>query len=794
MPKQAALSWHKAPRGVALESPAWQLIYDLPLGLFDLAAPAFPHFHIRWARARAHYRRGKAFQTAGTDDGQPRQWKVEPVQDSHGPGLRLFVQVSNSRRPTLEFSATVYQDAPFLVLELAVLNTLSVPLKVQDLNPLEIDPEWGGKFSLGAPLAGLYCTGWQSWSPAGWKPTTGRDVRTALGPLFAPMHDSPVLRPLQSGHFSSDLVGVLTPSGDGPALLVGQLSTADQFGYLEVQLEKSRASIGFACAASGVPLAPQERLASERVALCLAPPGQSPLEAYGEALGQEMAARVQDMPPRGWCSWPAFGPKVGEKDILRQIVCLEGSRDRLPLQILQVDDGWERAVGDWEANERFPHGMRWLAERIREAGFTPGIWLAPVISQPRSRIAREHPEWILRDERGRPVSAGFSSVGFSQGLDVTHPEVEGYLQQLIAAVVHEWGYSYLKLDFLYGAALPGRRYRPGVTRAQALRRALEIIRTAAGPETILLGCGCPLGPAIGLVDTMRVEQDVTPDWKPRLGVATPLLRGDPSFPATVNTVRNILTRAWMHRRLWVNDPDPLILRRSGSRLTPAEVHTLVTAVALSGGTWMLGDDLPGLEAEVRPPMAVALPAHRLRVAIPDLLTREYPQQVVLEANGPWGHGWNVALINWEDRSADLSLELGTLGLSAETSCHVHEFWNSEYRRIQGAVPFSQVEAHGCRVFMLRVVEQVPQWVGSSLHLVQGTEVQDWQSGPEGIALTLGAGRALEGSVLLWLPGIPHPQMAAPENVAAHLEEVGGGLWRIQLQTGPEPVRIVVGQP
>lgn len=786
------LSWHEAQRGIVVESSHWRLAYDLPLGLFDLTAPGFPGFSVRWARARAQYRRGKSLLSAGTDDGQPRHWQVDPLDDADGPALRLTVQTGSSRRPTLEFSATVYQDTPFLAVELALFNTLPYPIAVEALRPLEVDPEWGGKLNLGTPVGGLYCAGWQSWSPAGWKPTTARDLRTALGPLFAPMHDSPTLRPLRAGQFRADMVGALTPTGRGPTFLAGLLSTADQFGTLEVRLAKGRPSMAFVCAADGVPLAPQERLASERVGLRLAPPGQSPLEAYGDALGEEMEARVQEAPPIGWCSWPAFESKVGEKEVLGQVACLSGRRDAFPVQVLQVDDGWEQAVGDWEANERFPHGMKWLAGRIREAGLTPGIWLAPLIVHPRSILARTHPEWLLRDERGHPVSAGFSSVGFSYGLDATRPEVQDFLRELISAVVQDWGYSYLKLDFLYGAALPGLRHRPDFTRAQALRRALEIIREAAGSDTTLLGCGCPLGPAIGLVDTMRVEQDVAVDWKPRLGIATALLRNDPSFPATVNTVRNILTRGWMHRRLWLNDPDPLILRQSGSRLTRAEVQTLVTAVALSGGTWMVGDDQRCLEEAVIPLAAIALPPHRGQAVVPDLLERESPRQAVLEVNGPWGHGWLVALFNWEDRRADLDLVLGVLGLSPDVSCHLHEFWGEEYRRVQGTVHFAGVEPHGCRTFLLSPVEEQAQWVGSTLHLVQGTEVQDWCADTEGLSLTLGAGRALAGSVLLWLPQRPHPRVVdSTAGIETGLEAVSEGLWRLYVRSGPGAARVKI---
>jgi len=794
MPNRTRLSWHEIPRGVVLEGPHWELEYDLLLGLFNLRAPDYPTFHMRWGRARAHYDRGGRAWTASTDDGRAHTWQASPVEDDQGVGLRLTVQSGNRRRPALEFAATLYQDSPLLVLELSLHNTLSQPIAVEALQPLDIDPEWGGRLSLGSPIAGLYSTGWQSWSPAGWKPAQARDLRTRLSLLAGPMHDAPLIRPLRPGRFRADMVGVLTPTGEGPRLLVGLLSTADQLGALQARLDKARPALTFTCATDGIPLAPEERLSSERVALLLAPPGGSPLEQYGEALGREMGTEAQESAPRGWCSWTAFYLRMAEEDVLRQLAWLAEHRDTLPVEVVQVDDGWEQIVGDWEPNERFPHGMAWLAEEIRRAGFVPGLWLAPLIVHPDSRLAQNHPDWILRDGRGRPVNAGYGWGHLFNGLDVTLPEVQDWLRQLISTAVQDWGYTYLKLDFLYAVALPGQRHRPTLTRAQALHRALQIIRQAAGPQTFLLGCGCPLGPAIGLVEAMRIGTDVAPNWWGRHGPLTPLLRYDPSFPATATCLRNAVTQAWMHRRLWLNDPDALIQRQAGNRMKEAEVRTLTTVVALSGGSWMLGDDLPALEQDRRALAAVGLPLHHGRPFSPDLLSQEWPKQLVLEQECPWGQGWVVGLFNWGERPADLALDLTTLGLPADTACHLHEFWSGEYRRVQDAVRFEGVESHGCRTFLLRPVEEGPQWAGSTLHLIQGQEVQSWEHGVESVTLTIDAGRALEGSVLLWLPQGPPGQVEAHGGTAC-LRPIADSLWRLHLETDtPDPLRVAVPLP
>ncbi len=776
----AKLGWHETHRGVIVEGPHWRLDFDVLLGLYNLTSLDFPTFLLHWARARVLYRKERALIVAGTDDGTDRSWTVTPVEDAYGAGLRLDVWSRNKRRPSILFNAVLYQDSPFLMIEVGVHNTMEQTIIVESLEPLEIDPDWGGKVSLGSPLAGLYKTGWQSWSPAGWKRSGSRDLRTRLGPLTAPMHDTPRLARLRAGTFRADIVGVLTPAWEGPSLLAGLLSTADQFGALHARMDEGRPALSFECDTDSLPLAPDEQLSSERLALRLTAPEENPLESYGRALGQEMGARVPENAPRGWCSWTAFYLNLSEQDVLQQVRWLAEHRDTLPVDVIQVDDGWEKTVGDWEPNERFPHGMRWLAEQIQQAGFTAGLWIAPFMVHPRSRLFSAHSEWLLQDEKGRLASAGFNWNRFCYGLDVTRPEVQEWTRELIATATEYWGYRYLKLDFLYAAALPARRHRPTFTRAQALRRGLEVIRQAAGPDTFIVGCGCPLGPAIGLVDGMRISADVAPNWKPREARLGPLVANDPAFPSTANAVYNTITQEWMHRRLWLNDPDALILREAGNRMKLAEVRSLATVISFSGGSWMLGDDMTRLEPNRQKLAAATLPLHQGQTAVPDLLAHERPGTLVFEHQFPWGNGWAVAMFNWEDHPAELDLDISTLGLPDGTPCHLHEFWTSEYRQVHSAVHWPGVEAHGCRVFLIQPLANGVQWLGSSLHLLQGAEVCAWDVGANQLTLSLCTGRAADGYILL----APPPGVTAPAQVegATSSERTKEGFWRIHVQT------------
>ena len=70
-------------------------------------------------------------------------------------------------------------------------------------------------------------------------------------------------------------------------------------------------------------------------------------------------------------------------------------------------------------------------------------------------------------------------------------------------------------------------------------------------------------------------------------------------PATAHAFTNTLTRAYMHRRLWLNDPDCLMLRTEGTGLSAAAARTWAHTVGLSGGMALVSDDLALLGPDAR---------------------------------------------------------------------------------------------------------------------------------------------------------------------------------------------------
>jgi alpha-galactosidase len=187
------------------------------------------------------------------------------------------------------------------------------------------------------------------------------------------------------------------------------------------------------------------------------------------------------------------------------------------------------------------------------------------------------------------VRYGARADGAVHVLDTTRPEVLDHLTEVAATLVAA-GFPYLKLDFTYAPSLPGRYADPTRTPAQRVRAGFDAIRRGAGHKAFLLGCGAPLGPVIGAVDGMRIGPDVAPWWEPLAGADQP-----PGYegaePATMNAWRATLARSFLHRRLWVNDPDCVLLRTTDTAMGEAAVEAWAWAVSLSGGMALVSDDL-----------------------------------------------------------------------------------------------------------------------------------------------------------------------------------------------------------
>ncbi|MEJ2708865.1 MAG: alpha-galactosidase [Anaerolineales bacterium] len=450
---------------------------------------------------------------------------------------------------------------------------LQLPVAAEQIQPIQ-----GGYLLSGSNVALLhpfgytqyYRHGYHSWSLSAWLPLDRPLPRPALEHLW-PHCDDPDLMP--DYPFSGSAVGALQGPDDN-ILLLGAL-------HLGARVQADPQVLRGAYDLQEIPpTADPERDSQEFEWFLAYGAEQQAFDRYAELLKQRLGSRDSGRAPRVWCSWYGLYTDIRE-DLL--VEALQGLRG-MPFEVFQVDDGWQQDIGDWEANAKFPSGMTALADNIRRSGFTPGLWLAPFIVQPDSHLFQQHPEWIVRDALGKPLLAGENWGGDFYALDLTHPQVQEWLVETIQKI-RTWGFDYLKLDFLYAASLPGKRYQPWPRRS-IFRHGLRLVREAAGEQAYLLTCGAPVLASIGLADGMRIGPDVAPYWD---NPDRSRYLHDFTGPAAVNAIRTSLQRLWL-QPLIHTDPDVVFFRERYNLLTPQERSYLRDLAFLAG--FKATSDLP----------------------------------------------------------------------------------------------------------------------------------------------------------------------------------------------------------
>lgn len=762
-------------------------------GCFDLGRSEAVTF-INGGRLGVMYRCGREHFEALRDTWQTFSALEETVEDTHLGLLRQIRIETGADRQGMAFHLVfaLPEAYPLFLWRIGVENRGQDPVKIDRITMLQSgrDRECGQVRVSDAeqPRLAFYANGWQSWNWSAVYGNAQRQRNTRLGPIMGPMyrnHSTPVTR--RAGHFSSDFFGVIGDRNARVGWLVGFLSQRQHFGSLECWLGEETGLCVWANGDEAV-LEAGERIDTDwAVAQPVDLDRPDPLGAYTEAAARVNGVTLPDKVPSGWCSWYYYYLNITEEKIRRNLEALRGMRERLPLDLVQIDDGFEKQVGDWfEFLPGFPNGVAPLAADIARDGFMPGLWLAPFIVHPRSRLYSEHPDWILRDGHGRHVSAGYNWGALRlAALDLTMPEALDYTRRVITTAAHEWGFPYLKLDFLYAGGLAGKRHNPRFTRAQVLRRGLEALREAAGRETFLLGCGVPIGSSIGLFDAMRIGADVAGDWEPNYMGIRLFFDQETSMPSARNAVQNVLTRAFQNRRWWINDPDCLLVR-ADTKLTLAEIQTLATATAMTGGSLLLSDDLSTLSPDRLRIAEALLPMLGKRPEMPDWFDRETPSRIKLDLEGPEG-GWTlIALFNWASTAEEILFRPSDFRL-AEGDYWARSFWDGKVYRIERGLPlrFPGIPAHGCVLLALRIAnEGKARYLGGDLHFSQGSEVAEWSEEEHGLRLRLDLERRTEGWIELALPR--NPAAVRVDGVAVKLEIAREGVYRVHV-TGQSEV-------
>ena len=428
-------------------------------------------------------------------------------------------------------------------------------------------------------------------------------------------------------------------------------------------------SIEIALDGDGIEIAPGQTIDLEEFAVLEGSEHGALFDQLAARLGENHPPILGPTPPEGWCSWYCFGPDVTARQVMEN---LEFIAEHFPaLRYIQIDDGYQAAMGDWLATGKaFGGDVRAVLRQIRERGFEPAIWVAPFIAEAGSQVFQQHPDWFMKDAQGQPLAADQVTFGgWRRGpwyaMDGSHPEVQQHLESVFRTMREEWGVTYFKLDANYWGTMPqGRLHDPAATRIEAYRRGMEAVRRGAG-NAFLLGCNHPLWPSLGLIHGSRSSNDIRRSWD-----------------RFRQTARENLHRNWQNGRLWWNDPDVVLLTGD---LSEDEFHFHAAAIYASGGMFLAGDDLPRLPAarlamlrKLSPPTAqAAVFDPELRVGRARHNSREL-----------------IFFFNWNDAPESFEAQV-------PANATVTDFWTGEAGAAQGGkIQIADVAPHAARILVV----------------------------------------------------------------------------------------------
>lgn len=305
----------------------------------------------------------------------------------------------------------------------------------------------------------------------------------------------------------------------------------------------------------------------------------------------------------GYTSWYNYYGGITEEILSRDIDGLAVLGDKA--DIFQIDDGYQTAVGDWLTvkTKKYPHGMKYLVDKIHSNGYKAGLWLAPFNAQKSSVIAKKHPEWLIKSPSGKP-EIGSIAWGGAYTLDFYIPDAADYIRNVFRSVFDDWGFDMVKLDFLYSICHTPRHNK---SRGQIMTEAMEFLRDCVG-DKILLGCGVPLFPSFGLVDFCRISSDVGKSFKDPFFVK----HSNQEVLSTKSAMNNSIFRRHLDGRAFVNDPDVFYLREnnlkgkdklflnSGKlRFTDEQRRLLAKVNSMCGNVLFVSDNVGGYDAAQR---------------------------------------------------------------------------------------------------------------------------------------------------------------------------------------------------
>jgi hypothetical protein len=661
---------------------------------------------------------GQAAKRRIADGGFGYTAHTQAFTDRLGQGMRLTVRcVDVRKRMDVELHLSLYDQLQALSFEAICTNASSQDLVIHSLEPVRAAGSEGGVLHV-AEVSKCLTNGEMYFDAGAVHAFGSKEDAIASGHLKGiSLANGPFAGGSETIH--SWWNAGLFSGHDREGVALGYLENTLSLGNLLI----SRAADGEvsflaeSVYAPSMTLRPGASISSNRFMVGLAEGPYQALERYAGAVGKANDARVRSV-LNGWCSWFYTLSFVSQDEVVANAAFAAEHLKPYGLEYIQVDEGYQRWHGDWEGNERFPDGMKWLADKIKGYGFKAGIWISPyVISEP-TPLFREHPDWLLHRRDGSLQRIGNWPEGAEPpadenpkryGLDITHPGAQKWLHDLVDTIVNDWGYEMIKIDFVAWSLLAAEQFHdPTMSAADAYRKGMEIMRRAAGDKCHILECG-PGAITTGLIDSMRIEVDVNYGFREAAWSTY--------FTHPAGSASAAAKRYYFHKRTWVNDADHVCM----DLLTDAQSEAAATLIAMSGGNMFSGDRLTQLEPSKLEILKKITPSLGEAAVPVDLFDHDMQYAFAMQVERPFGRWTLFAVFNPSLTDAvTRSFPRERLGLLPERTYIAFDFWKQQLvGEVHGRELAVTVQPGSVTLLALHERSGRPQFISTDRHVSQG---------------------------------------------------------------------------
>ncbi len=460
---------------------------------------------------------------------------------------------------------------------------------------------------------------------------------------------------------------------------------------------------------SNVIVAPGETRWGQQIAFVYGPYEES-VSAVMNHLADTHGKRTGKPPVVGWCSWYDLYSQITDNSVMSTAKAWEKLKTRRPIDVIQIDDGYQVTNGAWERNEKFPGDWSEFIKTVEDAGAMPGIWLAPVCVHNSTEIFNEHPDWFARQLNGELLGPINNWGPSAYWLDVTNPDAFEFALNTLREK-RKLGFKYFKIDFNSVYADGRTSYDSSRTSLQVYRDLYKGYRDVIGEDSYLCACAGLTRGTFGFADSCRIGGDSPPVWE--------------DYPDNClrQCIENVADTCLSNGIIHANDPDVSFLypKHFGERpyLTQAELQTWHTIVGILGGTQMISDamaeersqdNLYMIEILTPPAKEKARPLHP--ATDPDL------RYFGMTVSRTFGDFKAEMVFNPKDTENTCIAETGEF---SSIPCHVWSFWDKQYLGIRDADFPIDIAPHGCRLLRLTPAEGNSKivLVGSDMHISMG---------------------------------------------------------------------------